>query len=144
MNRFLGVPLTVLLLSVPIGCGVKALPRLPVPEPAALTDLRAERDGEDIVLRWRLSGDGAVPAAFRIYRSQPPPCEGCPRPFRRIADAIPADAADGDGFRYVDDPPSGMESVRYRLIPVGPGGGETGPGGLVEIDLRPEGAASGR
>jgi hypothetical protein len=138
MNRLFGFSLRAGLLFVLLaatGCGVKNLPRLPAANPATLTGLAAERDGDRIVLRWSLSGPGAVPAAFRIYRSQPPPCEGCPRPFQRIADASSADAAEGDGFRYVDDPPPGMELVRYRLIPIGPGGAETGAGGLVEIDL---------
>ncbi|MFW6239542.1 MAG: hypothetical protein ACOC98_02840 [Thermodesulfobacteriota bacterium] len=138
MNRFLGFSSWAGLLLVLVavtGCGVKDLPRLPAAEPATLTGLAAEQEGDRIVLRWSLSGSDAVPAAFRIYRSQPPPCEGCPRPFQRIDDVGYADAAEGDGFRYVDDPPPGMESVRYRVIPIGPGGAETGAGGLVEIDL---------
>jgi hypothetical protein len=138
MNRFSGFSswagLLLVLLAV-TGCGVKDLPRLPAAEPATLTGLAAELEGDRIVLRWSLTGQGAVPAAFRIYRSQPPPCEGCPRPFQRIADVSSADAAEGDGFRFVDEPPPGMESVRYRLIPIGPGGGETGAGGLLEVDL---------
>ncbi len=146
MNRFLGIALRggiLLVLLVATGCGVKDLPRLPAVEPATLTGLAAEREGDRIALRWSLSGPGAVPAAFRIYRSQPPPCEGCPRPFQRIADVSSADAAEGDGFRYVDDPPPGMESVRYRVIPIGPGGAETGAGGLVEIDLGSAGETTG-
>lgn len=135
MNRFLGISLLAGLLLAATGCGVKDLPRLPAAEPAALTDLAVERDGDRVALRWSLSGPGAVPAAFRIYRSQPPPCEGCPRPFQRIADVIPADAAEGEGFRYADTPPPGMEPVRYRVIPIAPGGGETGAGGFVEIGL---------
>lgn len=135
MNRFLGISFLAGLLLAAAGCGVKDLPRLPAAAPAALTGLAAERAGDQVVLRWSLSGPGAVPAAFRIYRSQLPPCEGCPRPFQRIDDAIPADVAEADGYRYVDTPPAGMASVRYRVIPIGPGGGETGAGDLVEINL---------
>jgi hypothetical protein len=114
------------------GCGVKELPRLPSPEPATLTSLAAKREGARVVLRWTMGRKGAPPPAFRIYRSGKPPCEGCPRPFQRIAEVVASDVADNGGFRFSDSPP-GPDRYEYQIIPVAPGGAEAGAGARVEI-----------
>lgn len=114
------------------GCGVKDLPRLPSPEPATLTNLTADREGDRVVLRWSMGREGAAPPAFRIYRSGQPPCEGCPRPFQRIAEVVASDVADNGGFRFSDSPP-GPDQYEYQVVPVAPGGAEAGAGARVEI-----------
>jgi predicted small lipoprotein YifL len=63
-------------------CGKKGPPSLPKKEASArVTDLKAEREKEDILLRGMISGPKELEGArvyYAQYRHEESPCEGCP------------------------------------------------------------------
>ncbi|OPY83750.1 MAG: hypothetical protein A4E70_00002 [Syntrophus sp. PtaU1.Bin005] len=147
MGRFLAVLLLAgaILGWIP-GCGKKADPvPLRMVVPSAVSDLRAERSGQGIELRW--SAD--IPEGrFKILRSEQFPdedlCEGCPRNYVVIQELNPGDPGqkyEGAGRRYLwtDTDVKVDNSYFYRIVVCNALGYCSEPSGSVALQTMQQG-----
>ncbi|MGD1999556.1 MAG: hypothetical protein PVJ00_03245 [Desulfobacterales bacterium] len=89
------VILSVLLIGLQFGCGIKD-PPVPPPRyrPPAVTDLSYQLDGQALTLSWSVpetrDGDAADPVGCFVYMANQPlvntDCPNCSEPFSPVAD----------------------------------------------------------
>ena len=102
---------------------VGAVPKSPLPAPAAPQGLTVQAGERHFDLKWSPS-PGAEPLRYLIYRST----EG--RPF------VPIGVQQGDLYRYVDFVGTPGQSASYRVSAVALGGTESQPTGVVSATTR--------
>ncbi len=135
IRRWLPFLLFLAVVAVFPGCGKKGdpVPAKVVP-PGQASDLRAEWNGESIVLSWSVPGEGKSRAeVWKILRHdelQATECPGCPRDFSLLAEIRRGDPryAGGEGkIRFTDGGIREGRVYRYRVVACTAGGTCSGP-----------------
>ncbi|MFZ2632823.1 MAG: hypothetical protein WA081_05135 [Desulfosalsimonadaceae bacterium] len=106
-----------------MSCGRKALPTpVSAVAPPVVSDLISQVDGDMVKLtwsvpEWKTENDDRL-AGFRVYRSledlSDPVCEGCPRPFQKVAELNIGKTAPGEGAVYTEPVKKGFRYF-YRV-----------------------------
>ncbi len=140
--------LSLLILSVLAGCGVKALPVAPrVVLPPGVDDLEATREGDALLLTWTSptgpAWDASRPAGFRVYKGAislaGPDCPTCPKTFVRIAEIpLSEGKSDPDGalrFTYGEALERGVH-YSYKVMAFSRSNAMGEGSNIVEIEIR--------